>query len=269
MADRHAQTWGYAGMLQSSVVLRIGAVSVRLEKCCKAKMTDGEITMLNHEKILMNDAAEGMKGISSIEKEIQALQDAINALKKVAKSEAETVAEDEPEDPNAYRCIFANKAIADFWFRWPKRFARNFAGFVDYDMPSKLSVGKRYGLSIGPVALIGEHIQLIAMLFLKEDWEDDTLDAPAGLLIEEYQIGTENFKDMAIGVFAPWHESIISVDVERIRDAFGTICLKEVDGKLRLDWHTFAPEQTPQSEAFYFGWRLADRIKKYPLNENV
>ena len=66
---------------------------------------------------------------------------------------------------------------------------------------------------------------------------------------------------MAIAVFAPFHESVISVEVDRICDAVGTICLKEVDGKLGLDWKTFDPEQTPQSEAFKSTWKIADRIK--------
>ena len=181
--------------------------------------------MLKIEKNLMVVKAECMEAISVLEKEIQALKEEIAILDNKAEAN-EATALTEEEVPCVCESVLDDEDIADFWFRWKKNGDPNFAGFVDYNMPNKLSVGTRYGLIVGPVALIGEHLQLLAMLFNEEDWFNKTLDAPVGLIVEEYVLGSEAFKEMAIGVIAPWHDSIISVDVGRINDAVGTICLK-------------------------------------------
>lgn len=166
------------------------------------------------------------------------------------------------EVPSVCHGVFHDKVFTDFWWGCQKEYDRkNFAGFVNYDMPNRLSIHKRYGMSIGPVVFLGDRIQMLVLLFEKEDWDNNCNDYPAGLLIEDYKVGSAEFDEMVTSVFAPWHESIISVEVDRINDAFGTIGLKRVGGKFKLDWRSFDAEQTPQSQAFEFSWSVADRIK--------
>lgn len=152
---------------------------------------------------------------------------------------------------------------SDFIWNWGKKHSSQFVGFVDYYMPTNLKSGVRYGFTIGPVALIGDRVQLVVLLFeATEDGYDWYKNRPAGLLVEDYRIGSGEYLEMIRSVYAGGWETLIAAYTDEISDAFGTIRLKEKDGKLCLNWSSFRPEQTPVSEAWEFGMFLAERIKK-------
>lgn len=158
--------------------------------------------------------------------------------------------------------IFRAKEYSYCW-DWSKKNPSQFVGFVDYYMPSNLKTDVWYGFTIGPVALIGDRVQLVVLLFeATEDGYDWYENRPAGLLVADYKIGSDEYYEMVRSVYAGGWETIVAAYTNEISDAFGTIRLKEKDGKLCINWKSFKPEQTPVSEAWDFGMYFAERIKK-------
>lgn len=156
-----------------------------------------------------------------------------------------------------------NAKESNFIWDWSKKHPSQFVGFVDYYLPSNLKADVWYGFTIGPVALLADRVQLVVLLFeATEDGCDWYENRPAGLLVEDYRIGSEEYFEMIRNVYAGGWETLVAAYTDEIADAFGTIRLKEKDGKLCLDWKSFYPEQTPVSEAWKFGMYLAERIKK-------
>lgn len=197
-----------------------------------------------------------------LQKAIKAFQEELVLVHKEYESaEDSKVKETVTLEEQALVSVFDDKKISDFWWHWKDEHnTKNHLGFVDYFLPNEnLVVGKEYEFSIGPVMVVGDNVQMLVMLFEANDLD---WTKPVGLLIDEYAIGSEAFKKMVKSVFAPVESCLISVELDRIRDAFGTICLKEVDGRLGLDWSAFVPQQTPQSEAFKATWKIAERIKE-------
>lgn len=211
--------------------------------------------MKENKEILIKIVTEGNNAISGIETK------PFEETTKIASVEA--IAEGNAEAVETESCGSIFRAKDSYFWDWHKKNPSQFVGFVDYYMPSNLKADVWYGFTIGPVALIADRVQLVVLLFeATEDgsyWYDDR---PAGLLVEDYKIGSEEYLEMIRSVYAGGWETLVAAYTDEIADAFGTIRLKEKDGKLCLDWKSFDPEQTPISEAWEAGMYLADRIKK-------
>lgn len=212
--------------------------------------------------------ADVVKNIENSFTEFNVVVDEIMELDRKLQVLKSAVAELSYQPPKAEACdepkSLAYEPDFQYWWTWNKNHDnKNFAGFVECDGSKYLVAGKRYGFAIGPTALIGDRLQLVVKLdaFDEKTGEDD-FERPVGILIEEYIVGSDAFKEMAIAVFAPIDDILIEVDMEQIPEAFGTICLKECDGKLHLDWHTCEVESSPISRARDFNWLLTKRMNE-------
>ena len=168
--------------------------------------------------------------------------------------------------------VLNNQDVVDddpwaFWNQWREGCDdKTFLGFVDDGMPQNLVAGKTYGFEIGPVALVGDCLQMLVMILeATDDGRYVYDDRPVGLLLECYKLGSEEFKEMARGVYAGGYKTIIDVHIDRIGEAYGTIEVKEKDGKFALDWRKFVPKITPCGEGFMFCEHIAEKIEESKL----
>lgn len=212
--------------------------------------------------------ADVVKNIENYFAELNVIVDEVKALNHKLLTLKATVAglpyqATETEACNEEESMFDDPRY-NYWYDWRNEYdKKNFAGFAEWMMSKNLKCGKRYGFAIGPTAIFGDKLQVVVILF--ECGEDEyycDCEVPAGMMVDEYIIGSEEYKKMAVRVYAPLHEMLIEVNLDEIPQTFGTICLKESDGKLHMDWDTFEPNQTIGTRSEEFSELMVERMEQ-------
>lgn len=152
----------------------------------------------------------------------------------------------------------------EYWRDWyDKDFSKKeLVGFVEADLSKHLVVGVKYNFIIGPVHCVGDLLQMVVLLYENvQDGDSFVFERPLGLLVENYRVGNRDFLQMAKAVYDPPIDMLIEVNVDEIAKANGGICLKESNGKLRLDWSKFDPYTMPFNRIWDYSNELYDQIE--------
>lgn len=203
-----------------------------------SKKTKEIIKLLNEVKCLCNANND----------KVTALEQDVNALQGKA-IEAQNI-----------KVLTEEEQAAIYWPDWrdPQIGDNQFAGFVEYELSKRLEAGKLYYFEIGPVALVGEKLQMVAKFyeFIDENgcYEHGNT---VGLLVQSYAIGSPEYKKMVAYVYYPPFAMLMEVRTKDISEIEGRIALKhDESGQLVLDWDTFKPEITPCCNSWFFSESL-------------
>lgn len=180
-----------------------------------------------------------------------------NALKAL-NVEVATLDSKLAEDAKAVEAEVKPATVADVERIVGSRFNNQFAGFVNWGLDSDLKAGVLYDFDIHDAKVTGSLLQLV-VCFYQRDVEDNCY-VTVGLSVQNYVIGSPEYKEMVETIYSPPFPMLISVNTDELVEIDGKIALKECNGALVLDWNHYEPDTVPCGREWEFSETLLEEM---------
>lgn len=151
--------------------------------------------------------------------------------------------------------------IADVEKIVKRNFENQSVGYLECGLSCNLKADKAYGFCIYDAMLVGNNLQLVVQFYeATTDGRYSNNGRPVGLIVQNYRVGSFEYREMVEAVYSPPFPMLIAVNTDEFEDVIGAIKLKECQDTLTLDWRTFIPVQTPCSNKWDFSKKFIEEM---------